>query len=217
MVPPWGADPAVRVLAFRVRHDFRARRSSVQPELVNAFDLTGRVNVRVENKAYPGRIHWQHGPESDELWLYSPVGSGVARMRQDASGAVLIASDGKEYRAQDLKLLTRKVLGWDLPLDGLQYWVRGLPWPALGYRRAAVRRRRATEAAEAGRLAGHLPRLDTCRRVGAALQARSVRRQVCACGWLSRTGRSMAQSSDFLTCSAPGKAQLVSAGYRASC
>ena len=103
----------------------------VQPELVNAFDLTGRVNVRVENKGYPGRIHWQHGPESDELWLYSPVGSGVARMRQDSSGAVLIASDGKEYRGRDLKLLTRRILGWDLPLNGLQYWVRGLPWPAL--------------------------------------------------------------------------------------
>ena len=104
---------------------------AVQPELVNAFDLTGRVNVRVESKTYPGRIHWQHAPQSDELWLYSPVGSGVARMRQDAAGAVLIASDGKEYRAPDLKALTRKVLGWDLPLDGLQYWVRGLPWPAL--------------------------------------------------------------------------------------
>jgi outer membrane lipoprotein LolB len=104
----------------------------VRPELVDAFDLTGRVNVRVENKGYPGRIHWQHSPASDELWLYSPVGSGVAHMRRDASGALLIASDGKEYRAPDLMLLTRKVLGWDLPLDGLQYWVRGLPWPALG-------------------------------------------------------------------------------------
>ncbi len=104
---------------------------AVDPERVSAFDLIGRVNVRVESKSYPGRIHWQHGPEADELWLYSPVGSGIARMRQDASGAVLIASDGKEYRASDLKLLTRSVLGWDLPLDGLQYWVRGLPWPAL--------------------------------------------------------------------------------------
>jgi outer membrane lipoprotein LolB len=87
--------------------------------------------VRVEGKGYPGRIRWQHHPASDELWLYSPVGSGIAHMRQDASGAVLVASDGKEYQGQDLKVLTRKVLGWDLPLDGLQYWVRGLPWPAL--------------------------------------------------------------------------------------
>jgi outer membrane lipoprotein LolB len=52
-------------------------------------------------------------------------------MRQDASGALLVASDGKEYRAQDVNVLAREVLGWDLPLDGLQYWVRGLPWPAL--------------------------------------------------------------------------------------
>jgi outer membrane lipoprotein LolB len=105
---------------------------AVDPERVSAFDLTGRVNVRVESKAYPtGGIRWRHEPESDELWLYSSLGSGVARMRQDASGAVLVASDGKEYRARDLKLLTREVLGWDLPLDGLQYWVRGLPWPAL--------------------------------------------------------------------------------------
>ena len=103
----------------------------VQPEQVKNFDLTGHVSVRVEGKGYPGRIHWQHSPQSDELWLYSIVGSGIAHMRQDASGAMLIASDGKEYRAQDLKLLTRRVLGWDLPLDGLQYWVRGLPWPAL--------------------------------------------------------------------------------------
>jgi outer membrane lipoprotein LolB len=52
-------------------------------------------------------------------------------MRQDATGALLVTSDGKEYRADDLQRLARKELGWDLPLDGLQYWVRGLPWPAL--------------------------------------------------------------------------------------
>lgn len=103
----------------------------VQPEQASAFDLTGRVNVSFEGKGYPGRIRWQHKPGSDELWLYSPVGSTVARMRQDGAGALLVASDGKEYRARDLKRLSRDVLGWDLPLDGLQYWVRGLPWPAL--------------------------------------------------------------------------------------
>jgi len=105
---------------------------AVDPERVHAFDLTGRVNVRVEANSYPtAGIRWRHEPDSDELWLYSALGSGVARMRQDASGATLIASDGKEYRAPDLKRLTREVLGWNLPLDGLQYWVRGLPSPAL--------------------------------------------------------------------------------------
>lgn len=104
----------------------------VDPSRVSAFDLTGRVNVRVETKAYPGRIHWQHAPSTDEVWLYSPVGTAVAHMRHDASGALLVTSDGKEYRADDLKVLSRQVLGWDLPLEDLQYWVRGLESPALG-------------------------------------------------------------------------------------
>ena len=105
--------------------------ATVDPTQVSAFELTGRVNVRVERGAYPGRIRWQHAPDSDEVWLYSPIGAAVAHMHQDASGATLVASDGKEYRADDVDALSRKILGWDLPLRGLQYWVRGLPWPAL--------------------------------------------------------------------------------------
>ena len=105
---------------------------AVDPAEISAFDLTGRVSVRVENKGYPpGRIRWQHAPGADEVWIYTPVGSTVARMRQDASGALVVTSDGKEYKADDMKLLAGEVLGWNLPIDGLQYWVRGLPWPAL--------------------------------------------------------------------------------------
>ena len=104
----------------------------VDPSRVSAFELTGRVNVRVESKAYPGRLHWHHAPSTDEVWLYSPVGTAVAHMRHDASGALLVTSDGKEYRADDLKVLSRQVLGWDLPLEDLQFWVRGLGSPALG-------------------------------------------------------------------------------------
>jgi outer membrane lipoprotein LolB len=104
---------------------------TVNPEQVEAFELNGRVNVRAEKSAYPGRIRWQHQPNRDEVWLYSPLGSAVAHMQQDAEGASLATSDGKEYRGTHITELARRVLGYDLPLEGLQYWVRGLPWPAL--------------------------------------------------------------------------------------
>ncbi len=104
---------------------------TVDAAQVAAFELNGRVNVRAEKSAYPGRIRWQHQPDRDEVWLYSPLGSGVAHMQQNAAGASLVTSDGKEYRGAHITELARRVLGYDLPLDGLQYWVRGLPWPAL--------------------------------------------------------------------------------------
>jgi outer membrane lipoprotein LolB len=104
---------------------------TVDPAAVEAFQLDGRINLRVQKEGYPGRVRWQHTPRGDELWFYSPLGITVARMRQDASGALLITSDGHEYRADNLQQLALEVLGWDLPLEGLPYWVRGLEWPGV--------------------------------------------------------------------------------------
>jgi outer membrane lipoprotein LolB len=103
--------------------------SSVDPTAVTSFELSGRINVRVEKDAYPGRVRWQHTAHSDELWFYTPLGSAVAHLRQDETGALLVNSDGQEYRAATLRKLTNQVLGWDLPLEALPFWVRGVEWP----------------------------------------------------------------------------------------
>jgi outer membrane lipoprotein LolB len=96
---------------------------------LESFQLAGRINLRIEKEAFPGRIRWSHSPSREELWFYSPVGAAVARLQQDEAGALLVDSQGQEYRAQDVQSLAAEVLGWDLPLEGLPYWVRGLPWP----------------------------------------------------------------------------------------
>ena len=103
--------------------------SSVNPTAVTSFELSGRINVRVEKDAYPGRVRWQHTLRTDELWFYSPLGTTVAHLRRDETGALLVNSDGQEYRAATLRKLTNQILGWDLPLDALPFWVRGLEWP----------------------------------------------------------------------------------------
>jgi len=103
---------------------------TVEPAAISAFQLDGRFQLKIQKEGYPGRVRWQHSERVDELWFYSPLGASVARLRQDESGALLVTADGEEYRAADLRQLALDVLGWDLPLDGLPYWVRGLTWPA---------------------------------------------------------------------------------------
>ena len=107
-----------------------ARKTSLPgPTELESFELSGRINLRVEKEGFPGRVRWYHAPGRDELWFYSPVGAAVAHLRQDEQGALLVNAQGREYRAQDLRTLAADVLGWDLPLEGLPYWVRGLAWP----------------------------------------------------------------------------------------
>jgi outer membrane lipoprotein LolB len=126
---PWVAVLAALLLSSCAALQRPGPAPTVDPASVKAFQLDGRINLRVQKEGYPGRVRWQHSPNTDELWFYSPLGSTVAQLRQDASGAVLITSDGREHRAGDLQQLAFQVLGWDLPLDSLPYWVRGLAWP----------------------------------------------------------------------------------------
>jgi len=101
----------------------------VDPAALVSFELNGRINLQVQKEAFPGRVRWQHAPAMDQLWFYSPVGNAVAHLRQDGDGAWLMTAEGREHRADDLRELAFEVLGWDLPLQALPYWVRGVPWP----------------------------------------------------------------------------------------
>jgi outer membrane lipoprotein LolB len=98
---------------------------------IDTFSLTGRVAVKMEQRGYSAKLIWRHAAAVDRLRLLSPVGSVIAEIEADASGAMLTTGDKKVYRSSDVQALTREVLGWDLPLEGLQHWVLGRAEPVL--------------------------------------------------------------------------------------
>lgn len=89
------------------------------------FDLSGRIAVKYANEGFFGNLRWIHRKSADEVWLLSPLGQTVAHILKNADGAVLTTSDRKAYRAEDVESLTEKILGWRLPLQGLDSWIRG--------------------------------------------------------------------------------------------
>ncbi|HSS46036.1 MAG TPA: lipoprotein insertase outer membrane protein LolB [Burkholderiales bacterium] len=95
----------------------------------NGFQLSGRVAVKYDEKNFSGSVRWEHNGSSDEIWILAPLGSGVAHIVQNANGISLTTNEQKTYRAFDAESLTRAVLGWSLPLSGLQYWILGIAAP----------------------------------------------------------------------------------------
>lgn len=89
------------------------------------FDFSGRVLVSFEGRAFSSALRWQHAPGRDEIWLLSPVGQALAHIVDGGSGALLTAADQRQYRAESAEGLTRRALGWELPVTNLKYWVRG--------------------------------------------------------------------------------------------
>ena len=94
------------------------------------FGLVGRVSVKEGAEGFSGGVRWQHSEESDEILLLSPLGQAVAQIERTPSGVYLTTSEQESYYADDVEGLTEQVLGWSLPLAGLQYWVQSTNSPA---------------------------------------------------------------------------------------
>jgi outer membrane lipoprotein LolB len=93
------------------------------------FDIVGRVAVNFEGRAFSSHLRWQHAAGREEVWLLTPLGQTVAHIESDDEGATLTAADRQQYRAASVESLTRRALGWELPLARLTWWVRGEPVP----------------------------------------------------------------------------------------
>jgi outer membrane lipoprotein LolB len=95
-----------------------------------AFDLMGRVAVNHEGRAFSGGVRWEHTAGRDEVWLLTPVGQALAHIVGDAQGATYTGADRNRQTARDIGSLTRRALGWELPIEHLSWWVQGAIAPA---------------------------------------------------------------------------------------
>ena len=93
------------------------------------FNLLGRISIQDQKQRLSGSFRWQHLAISDEILLFTPLGQAVAEITKDQEGVRLINSRLEAFYADDVESLTEEVLGWRLPLNGLQYWIQGIHSP----------------------------------------------------------------------------------------
>ncbi|MBI4808674.1 MAG: outer membrane lipoprotein LolB [Nitrosomonadales bacterium] len=99
---------------------------SAEPDAPFAFN--GRVSLKQGAQREKAGVRWVHKANEDEILLLAPLGQTVARIYRDENKATLVTS-GKGYRAQDMESLMQQVLGWQLPLSGMRYWIVGQSAP----------------------------------------------------------------------------------------
>lgn len=94
------------------------------------FTVSGRLAVKNRNDGFSGALRWRHTADGDEILILSALGQGIARIERRGNAYVLTTADQKTYEADSAESLTQQVLGWQLPLKGLIYWVQGRVSPA---------------------------------------------------------------------------------------
>jgi len=87
------------------------------------FDILGRVLVSYDGRAFTANVRWLHTADSDDLWLMTPTGQALAYLREDSAGATLTSADQTQYRATQIESLSKRALGWELPIRRLMHEV----------------------------------------------------------------------------------------------
>lgn len=95
-----------------------------------SWGFRGRVSLVREEQGWHAGMNWHESAGRYRLNLTGPLGQGALQVSGAVDGTVrLQTGEGRQYAARDADALVLSVTGWQLPVTGLRYWVRGIPAP----------------------------------------------------------------------------------------
>jgi outer membrane lipoprotein LolB len=106
---------------------------AAQLETVPQWRFAARLVLELPEESWTGQLNWRSEETGQVIDLSGPMGRGGGRLFLGGAEAVLITREGERYGAADPDALVALITGRDLPVSGLQYWVRGMARPGAGF------------------------------------------------------------------------------------
>lgn len=95
----------------------------------NVWSLAGRIAVSNGRDGGSGRVEWAQDDEFFSVVFSAPITRQSWRLSMDQTGATLDGLKGGPRTGSDAAALVREATGWDIPVDAMTAWVRGIPAP----------------------------------------------------------------------------------------
>ena len=106
----------------------RAAAANLRQVQVQNWLAEGRAAVRDGDQAWQASVRWRQHHDVYSIDLIGPLGQGQARI-EGSPGQVTLVTQDQRINAFDADELVARVLDVRLPVNGLRYWLRGLPNP----------------------------------------------------------------------------------------
>lgn len=99
-----------------------------QLTLLREWQIKGKIGVRTANDGGSAYLDWSQSFDSFHLLLSGPLGQGSTIISGNPLGARLQNSDGI-FLSDSPEQLVADHTGWEIPINHLLYWVKGIPAP----------------------------------------------------------------------------------------
>ncbi|MGD8175621.1 lipoprotein insertase outer membrane protein LolB [Marinimicrobium sp. ARAG 43.8] len=98
------------------------------------WQLSGKLAVRVPDDNGSARLGWRQRGDDFRIDLSGPFGQGRVIIDTTDTGVRLRQGGEPPLEATSASELVWQATGWQLPVEPLLYWVRGIPSPETDYR-----------------------------------------------------------------------------------
>ena len=95
------------------------------------WQTRGRVGVIAANEGWSAAFDWRQ--QQAEYWIRisGPFGQSIFELEGKPRYVMLKTGEKEAQIARSADVLLEQQTGWALPVDGLRYWIVGLPVPGL--------------------------------------------------------------------------------------
>lgn len=107
--------------------DWQARQQLLSS--LNDWQALGRIAMQTDDDAWSASIDWRQNEERYIIQLSGSFGGHVMTIKGGPGYVVMLTSDGEKFIETDAGRLIERHTGWQMPIDGLRYWVLGLVDP----------------------------------------------------------------------------------------
>lgn len=98
-------------------------------ESMQNWSVAGRVAIQRGAQGWSASLQWRKSGAQFQLRLVAPLGRGTYQLAGNSARVELIVPDGGRFYASDAQALMDTHLGWSIPVEGAEYWLRGLVAP----------------------------------------------------------------------------------------
>lgn len=94
---------------------------------VKHWQAEGKIAIQMADDRQSASFTWRQDKADYTIHLFGPFGQGATWLRRTSGGVTLENAKTGVHRAASAEALMEDVIGWQVPVAGLQFWLRGLP------------------------------------------------------------------------------------------
>ncbi|MGB0712577.1 MAG: lipoprotein insertase outer membrane protein LolB [Gammaproteobacteria bacterium] len=94
------------------------------------WSIKGRIGLSSEVESWHADLRWRQSEEHYLINLAGPFGQGRVKI-EGRPGLVTLETEDRVFRDLDADRLINRRLGWQVPVRGLNWWVRGMASPRM--------------------------------------------------------------------------------------